>query len=70
MKVDVWPGDPSVAGFEIAPTFMWEPTPNLGIQLGYRLLIADCETGSNGNPGHYRLDGSLAGLFAGVEIRF
>lgn len=65
-----WPGDPSCTGFEISPTFSWRPTDNLGLQLGYRLLIANCESGSEGDAGYYRFDGSLAGLYAGVEIRF
>lgn len=70
VNANFWPGDPSCFGFEIAPTFVWEPTPNVGLQIGYRLLIADCESGSDTGPEHYKLDGSLAGLFAGIEFRF
>jgi hypothetical protein len=70
VNVDFWPGDPSCFGFEIAPTFTWRPTNNLGVQIGYRLLIADCETGNENGPNFYKLDGSLAGLYGGIEIRF
>jgi hypothetical protein len=69
-NANFWPGDPSCMGFEIAPTFRWEPTANVGIQIGYRLLVADNESGDEGGTDYYRLDGSLAGLFAGIEFRF
>ena len=70
VNANFWPGDPSCFGFEIAPTLMWEPTPNLGIQLGYRLLTANNESGDQADGDYYQFDGSLAGLFAGIEIRF
>lgn len=70
LNANFWPGDPSSTGFDIAPTFTWRPTNNLGIQIGYRLLFADCEAGNENGSNYYKLDGSLAGLFAGVEIRF
>lgn len=70
VNANFWPGDPSTVGFEVAPSFMWRPTDNIGIQIGYRLLMADCESGDDNGTDYYRLDGSLAGLFAGIEIRF
>jgi len=69
-NVNFMPGDTSSFGFEIAPTFTWRPTRNIGVQLGYRLLIADNESGDEGADDFFSLDGSLAGLYGGVEIRF
>lgn len=69
-NVNVWPGNPSCVGYEIAPTFVWQPTANVGVQIGYRLIVADTESGDEGGTDYYRLDGSLAGLFAGIEFRF
>ncbi|HZW06826.1 MAG TPA: hypothetical protein VFF65_06855, partial [Phycisphaerales bacterium] len=69
-NVNFVPGDTSSFGFEIAPTFTWRPTRNIGVQIGYRLLIADNETGDEGADDFFSLDGSLAGLYGGVEIRF
>lgn len=70
VNANYWPGDPSCTGFEVSPTFSWRPTDNLGVQIGYRLLTANCESGNEGDAGYYKFDGSLAGLYAGVEIRF
>lgn len=64
------PGDNGFTGYEIAPTFTWNATPNVGVQIGYRLLGATTETGSQNSSDYYKLDGSLAGLFAGVQIKF
>lgn len=70
VNANYWPGDASCTGVEISPTFTWRPTANLGVQLGYRLLIANCESGEEGDADYYKFDGSLAGIYAGVEIRF
>ncbi len=46
----------------------WRPIPNLGVRIGYRQLLFDLESGSGSETFH--LDGSLAGLMLGVELRF
>lgn len=46
----------------------WRPIPNVGVRIGYRQLLFDLESGSGSETFH--LDGSLAGLMLGVEVRF
>ena len=70
VNANFWPGDQSCAGFEISPTFTWRPTANLGVQVGYRLITANCESGDENGSNFYKLNGSLAGVYAGIEIRF
>ncbi|MBX3322487.1 MAG: hypothetical protein KF757_05810 [Phycisphaeraceae bacterium] len=61
-------GDSSSASFSIEPTFGWYPVDNLGIEIGYRMLIHRMEDGKD--PSQFEWNGSIAGLFAGVSVRF
>lgn len=68
LSVGAWPGSRSTFSFDVAVAFSWRPVSWFGAQVGYRLLITDTETGDG--PGRFRFDGSMAGLFAGVTLRF
>jgi hypothetical protein len=61
-------GDVSSASASIEPTFGWFPVDNLGIEIGYRMLIHRMEDGQD--PSQFEWSGSMAGLFAGVSLRF
>ncbi len=61
-------GDTSSWSWDIMVGGAWRPIPNLGIRVGYRHLRFDLESGSGSEE--FRFDGSMAGLFAGIEIRF
>jgi len=61
-------GDRSSLSVEIALGFAWEPTPNFGAQFGYRIIVSSYESGSSDSGFDY--EGGLAGLYAGVKLRF
>lgn len=61
-------GDTESFSWDITVGAAWRPIPNLGVRIGYRHLMFDLQSGSDSDE--FRLDGSVAGLFAGVEIRF
>jgi len=61
-------GGTSSNSFDLILGFMWRPVAHVGAQMGYRLLTFDLEDGSG--PGRLILDGSLAGLYWGVVVRF
>lgn len=63
-----FPGDNSTWSWDIALTGVYRPMENVGILVGYRQLLFDLESGS-GN-GLYRFRGGIAGLYAGLELRF
>jgi len=46
----------------------WRPWPNFGVQIGYRQLLYQLNDGSEDEKFLFR--GGLAGLFAGIELRF
>jgi len=60
--------DRTSSSFSIEPTFAWHPTPNLGVEVGYRMLIHRMEEGPS--PSDFEWAGSLAGIFGGVSLRF
>lgn len=62
------PGDQSTFSIDVSAGFHWRPIENLGVQIGYRQLAFDLEDGDG--PEKFRYDGRLAGLFAGVVLRF
>jgi len=51
--------------WDISAGFVWRPVEHLGVQLGYRNLWFDLDSGEG-----TRWDGGVAGLFAGVQLRF
>lgn len=61
-------GNHGSLSLDVALLFAWRPIPNVGAEIGYRLLVTDTESGEGAR--RYRFDGSMAGLFAGVTIRF
>jgi len=63
-----YPGDRSVWSFDIALSGVYRPIENVGIMVGYRQLLFDLATGDGNSEFEFR--GGLAGLFAGVELRF
>ncbi|MBK7406386.1 MAG: hypothetical protein IPJ41_17740 [Phycisphaerales bacterium] len=55
-SADIWVG------------FQWNPTPYLGAQVGYRQLLMGVERGAA--PGEFAWQGGIAGVYAGVTLRF
>lgn len=60
--------DRTSASFSIEPTLAWHPGSRVGVEVGYRLLIHRMEDGES--PGEFEWSGSMAGLFAGLSVRF
>lgn len=54
--------------WDIKAQFTWRPVEHVGAFVGYRQLAFHLEDGSS--PDRFQWDGALAGLFAGVQIRF
>lgn len=54
--------------YDILSAFAYRPAENVGIQIGYRQLAYGLWTGSETEEFNYR--GAVAGLFAGVLVRF
>lgn len=51
--------------WDISAGFVWRPVEHVGVQLGYRNLWFELDSGEG-----TRWDGGVAGLFAGVQLRF
>lgn len=66
--VGLSPLDKELLTLDIGPTFTWRPQENIGVQIGYRLRISNSLVGSGSNEASF--EGSLAGIYGGVEIRF
>lgn len=60
--------DRSSYSFDIMAGFHWRPTDHVGVQIGYRQLLFDLTDGDELDEFSY--GGRLAGLFAGLTIRF
>ncbi len=60
--------DRTSTSFSIEPTLAWHPNSRVGVEVGYRMLIHRMEDGES--PGEFEWNGSLAGVFAGVSVRF
>lgn len=58
----------TASSFAIEPTFAWHPNSKVGVEVGYRLLIHRLEDGDE--PAQFEWSGSMAGVFAGVSVRF
>jgi len=46
----------------------WRPVRHVGVQVGYRQLAFDLEDGEGTD--RFRFRGAMAGVFAGVTVRF
>lgn len=63
------PGTTDSAGLDIVAGGQWRPTPHVGVQVGYRALFLDIESGRDDEAFEVG-SASLQGLFAGVGFRF
>lgn len=68
VEVDVNAGLGTGSSLEVAASFGYHPWPWLGVHVGYRNVFLNASSGSGATK--FKFDGSLAGLFAGVSIRF
>lgn len=61
-------GDTSVVSVDVIVGGTWRPTPMIGLQLGYRQLAYFLSSGSGG--GEFEYNGTIAGLYGGLDLRF
>lgn len=61
-------GDRESFTYDIAVGFMYRPVENVGIQVGYRQQAFSLSSGEGSEL--FEFDGSMAGVFAGVVVRF
>ncbi len=61
-------GDDSSFSVDVIAGFMWRPFEHFGIQIGYRQLLFDLQSGEDEQEFEY--DGTLAGLFGGLVFDF
>lgn len=61
-------GDNNSFSFDIIAGFAWQPTPNFGVQIGYRSLIWGLEAESETTP--FEWSGAAQGLYGGVVLTF
>ncbi|MBL8962770.1 MAG: hypothetical protein KF787_10785 [Phycisphaeraceae bacterium] len=61
-------GDTESFSWDMLVGGTWRPIPNLGVRIGYKHLLFDLKSGDGSEK--FEFDGSLAGLFVGVEVRF
>ena len=61
-------GNTTAFSWDIAVELEWRPTPNIGLQAGYRNLFLDLKHGSGAQK--FEWDGGFAGLFFGLNLRF
>jgi opacity protein-like surface antigen len=62
------PWDNTSVSWDVIAGFAWRPTPNVGVQIGYRQLAFRLESGEGTNE--FKYTGSLAGLYFGLFFRF
>lgn len=60
--------DRSSFSFNVGVDFQWCPLPWIGVQIGWRQVFYSFEDGDSTDK--FKYDGALAGLFAGVVLRF
>jgi hypothetical protein len=61
-------GDRSTICMEVVNGYTVRPIENVGLQIGYRLSFYDLTAGDGTSKFEYT--GAVAGIFAGVVIRF
>jgi hypothetical protein len=62
-------GGRSSISWDVLVGFMWNPTENLGVQVGYRQLAFNLQDGDDRTE-DFRYRGALAGLYVGAVLRF
>lgn len=62
------PVEDSIYSVDVAVGFTWRPVEALGVQIGWRQLLVSMEEDEGLQKFEY--DGTLAGLYAGLTIRF
>ncbi len=60
--------DRSVYSFDMQVAFRWEPVRNFGAEIGWRQMLFSMSDGKD--TGEFEYVGGMAGVFAGVTIRF
>lgn len=60
--------DKSSITIDVAVAFAWRPWDNVGVQIGWRQLAFTLKDGHS--PQEFEYSGRMAGVFAGVTIRF
>jgi hypothetical protein len=58
----------SVVSIDVAVAFSWRPVDGVAVQIGWRQLAFDLTNGEG--AGEFEYSGRMAGLFAGVVLRF
>lgn len=61
-------GDNESVSWDVMAGFAWRPVENVGLQIGYRQLAFDLQSGDGSE--RFEHSGSLAGLYFGLFIRF
>ena len=61
-------GSRSAFCMEILNGYVYRPVPNVGVQIGYRLAYCSLEDGDGASAFEY--SGAVAGVFAGLVVRF
>jgi opacity protein-like surface antigen len=61
-------GDTSSYSWDIIVGGAWRPIENFGVLIGYRQLLFNLQNGDGASE--FEFDGAMAGLFAGLELRF
>lgn len=61
-------GDNTSFSWDIVAAFHWRPWENVGVQIGYQQLAFTLEDGDDQEE--FSWEGSMAGLFGGLLIRF
>ncbi|MCB9845798.1 MAG: hypothetical protein H6811_07440 [Phycisphaeraceae bacterium] len=61
-------GDHSSISLDLGASIAWRPIHNMGVHFGYRQLAYSLSDGDG--PGEFSLFGAVAGLYAGLSLRF
>ncbi|MFA6045539.1 MAG: hypothetical protein WC718_11185 [Phycisphaerales bacterium] len=61
-------GGPDGYSFDILVGGSWKPINNFGVQIGYRALFFDVDSGSGNSK--FKLEGAAQGLYAGIVLEF
>lgn len=62
--------DRSVFSFDLSIAVRWEPFRNVGVEVGWRQMLMSMTDGEEDTAEEFEFTGGMAGLFAGVVVRF
>jgi hypothetical protein len=63
--------DRSVFSFDMQVLFRWEPTDHIELEIGWRQILMKMTDGQeDGGVDEFEFTGGMAGLFAGIVVRF